>query len=81
MDKVNPTINDLFKQLGLPNSDGEVQAFISSHGPIADTVKLHQAPCWNSAQSSFLKEVIDKDSEWSYLADELDMLLREVPKE
>lgn len=80
MDKVNPTINDLFKQLGLPSSDVEVQNFIATHGPIAETVRLHEAPCWTTAQAAFLEQVIDDDGDWSYLADELDTLLREIPE-
>ncbi|MAM71207.1 MAG: hypothetical protein CMP91_08715 [Gammaproteobacteria bacterium] len=76
MDKAIPSVNDLFKQLGLPSSDVEVEAFINAHGPIKDNVKLYEAPCWSSSQAGFLKDIIDDDSEWSYLADELDALLR-----
>lgn len=58
MEEPNPTVNDLFKQLGLPDSDEEVRLFIATHGPIADTVKLHEAPCWTPAQSALLQEII-----------------------
>lgn len=76
MEKVNPTLKDLFKQLGLPNKDEEVQSFIVRHKPLPQNMKLHEAPCWTSAQSAFLEEIISNDSDWSYLADELDTQLR-----
>tara|TARA_R110000772_G_scaffold15931_12_gene45777 strand:+ start:1353 stop:1586 length:234 start_codon:yes stop_codon:yes gene_type:complete len=76
MNKVNPTLKDLFKQLGLPNQDADIQSFIELHKPLSETMKLHQAPCWSAAQSAFLEEVISNDGDWSYLADELDTLLR-----
>ncbi len=80
MEKPNPTVNDLFKQLGLPHSDEEVRHFVATHGPIPDTVKLHEAPCWTQAQSALLQEIIDDDAAWSYLVDELDALLRLEPE-
>lgn len=76
MEKVNPTVNDLFKQLGLPNSDEEIRSFLERYKPIPETMKLHEVPCWNKAQSAFLEEIIKDDGDWSYLADELDALLR-----
>jgi hypothetical protein len=80
MEKPNPTVNDLFKQLGLPHSDEEVRLFIATHGPIAETVKLYEAPCWTPAQAALLQEIIEDDASWSYLADELDALLRMEPE-
>jgi len=76
MEKVNPTLNDLFKQLGLPNSDEEIHHFLERYKPIPETMKLYQAHCWNQAQSEFLEQLIEEDGDWSYMADELDALLR-----
>lgn len=76
MAKVIPTLNDLFKQLGLPDSDDEIQAFINAYQPRAETIKLHEAPNWTAAQSALLEEIINEDGNWSYLADHLDVLLR-----
>jgi hypothetical protein len=76
MAKITPTINDLFKQLGLPDSDEEIQVFINSYKPTSKTVKLYEAPFWTPAQAALLEQIIHEDGNWSYLADHLDVLLR-----
>lgn len=76
MDKVNPTLRDLFKQLGLPCKDADIHAFIEHYKPIPETIKLHEMPSWTTAQATLLDEAIKNDSDWSYVADALDTLLR-----
>jgi lysylphosphatidylglycerol synthetase-like protein (DUF2156 family) len=70
------TMNDLFSQLGLPSGDADVERFIASHAPLADAVTLPEAPFWNSAQATFLREEWIEDGDWVEVIDELDVFLR-----
>lgn len=73
-------LGTLFKQLGLNNTEEAIVAFISRNRPMANDVELHEAEFWNASQASFLKEAIEKDSDWAEIVDELNVLLREPPK-
>lgn len=73
---IAPTIYDLFAQLGLPNDDESIDAFIATHKPLPATLLLAQAPWWTPAQATFLREAIEEDGEWAIIVDELDDLLR-----
>lgn len=70
------SLNSLFLQLGLNNSDGAIDAFISKHRPLAHDVILHEAPIWSNSQAEFLKQAIADDADWSIVADQLDSMLR-----
>ena len=70
------TLNSLFAQLGLESSDQAIDRFIASHPPIPDTVLLHEASCWNEAQSAMLREAISCDADWAEVVDQLDTRLR-----
>ena len=76
MAKLAPTLDDLFKQLGLPDSDDEIQVFINAYKPTPATMKLYEAPYWTATQALLLEEIINEDGNWSYLVDHLDVLLR-----
>jgi hypothetical protein len=76
MDMTKHTINTLFAQLGLPNSDAHIDAFIVSH-ELQDTTRLQDAPFWDEAQQQFLTESLQEDGEWSEVVDELDVRLRQ----
>jgi len=76
MDTTKHTINTLFAQLGLPNSDAQIDAFIASHS-IADTTLLQDAPFWGEAQQHFIAESLAVDGDWSEVIDELDVRLRQ----
>jgi len=39
------TLNTLFAQLGLDDSDQAIEKFISDHAPIPETTSLPDAPC------------------------------------
>ena len=41
----------LFEQLGLPNDPESIRAFIHTHAPLADSVRLEDAPFWTSSQT------------------------------
>lgn len=73
------TLNDLFAQLGLPSADAEIEHFITRHAPLADDIRLCDAPFWNAAQSTFLREEWCEDGDWAELVDELDLALRRPP--
>lgn len=70
------TLNLLFAQLGLPDDEAGMRSFLEQHGPLSPEVILSAAPWWSAAQSAFLREAIDDDSEWAVAAGELDTLLR-----
>ncbi|HEX7891272.1 MAG TPA: DUF2789 domain-containing protein [Ramlibacter sp.] len=77
MESSNHTLKDLFGQLGLPDSHGEIEGFISRHRPLAAGVRLADAPFWTPSQSSFLRDEIDEDADWAELVDQLNLRLRE----
>lgn len=76
MDKSTHTLCDLFKQLGLPSDAAEVDAFIASHRPLDSAVKLSDAPFWNPAQRTLLRQQIEADADWAAWVDGLDARLR-----
>ena len=69
-------LKDLFEQLGLPSDGPSILAFIDAHRPLADAVKLAEAPFWNDSQSAFIREELQEDADWAELVDRLDVALR-----
>ncbi len=70
------TLKDLFAQLGLPNGDAEIAAFIKAHSPLPEFVKLADAPCWTQSQAAFLREELAEDADWAEVIDQLSAALR-----
>jgi len=70
------TLNNLFEQLGLPSDDAAIEAFIARHRPLDSNMKLSEAPFWNPAQASFLRDEILDDADWAEVVDRLDVLMR-----
>jgi hypothetical protein len=70
------TLNTLFAQLGLDDSDEAIEKFIASSCPIPESVPLHAAPCWSRGQSDLLREAIANDADWAEVVDQLNALLR-----
>lgn len=68
--------SELFAQLGLAPDAAAIDAFIRSHAPLAEDVRLAEAPFWNSAQAAFLREELAEDADWAELVDQLDAALR-----
>ena len=66
----------LFKQLGLPSEPEDIDEFIAKHRALSDGISIEHAPFWNDAQTQFLRQAIDDDSEWSEAVDQLDARLR-----
>ena len=77
MDTPIHSINNLFKQLGLPSDTAEVDAFIEMHRPLPDHYLLQEAPVWTASQATFLAEEIEDDADWAEVVDELNARLRE----
>ena len=76
MDTAKHDINTLFAQLGLPNSESQIDEFIASH-KLEDTTLLQNAPFWDEAQQHFLAESLKQDGDWSEIIDELDVRIRQ----
>lgn len=76
MDTSAHTIVGLFEQLGLGNSQKDVEQFIAKHGGLSPTTPLTEADFFNDSQKMFLTQEWTKDSEWVAAIDELDMSLR-----
>ncbi|MBR0566299.1 DUF2789 domain-containing protein [Azoarcus sp. L1K30] len=67
---------DLFKQLGLASDNAAIASFIQDHRPLPDDIKLADAPFWNEAQASFIREELLEDADWAEIVDQLDAALR-----
>lgn len=76
MDKFFHRFSELFAQLGLPNGEADIRAFIEQHSPLSDTVHLHEAPFWTSAQAALLREQLLVDADWAEVVDQLNLALR-----
>lgn len=74
MDTSAHTLSTLFAQLGLDNNEQAIADFIRQHKLTAG-IAIQDAPYWNSAQASFLRESLKQDAEWCEIIDELNTLL------
>ncbi|WP_115717944.1 DUF2789 domain-containing protein [Gallaecimonas mangrovi] len=70
------SLGELFAQLGLPDGHGDIETFIANHNGLNARVNLADAPFWNQAQASFLREGLKADSDWAESIDELNVRLR-----
>lgn len=77
MDTHNKDMSTLFEQLGLDSDEASIEAFIASHRPLPDDMKVSAAPFWSESQASFLKEEIMADADWEPIIDELNVRLHE----
>ncbi len=76
MEQFEHTLNNLFAQLGLPDSDNDIDLFIQQHCPIPENISIEEAEFWSNSQSQFLKEALIEDSDWVEVIDQLDVRLR-----
>lgn len=77
MDLTNHGLGDLFAQLGLPNEEGDIQAFVTEHRPLPDGLRLADAQFWTVAQAQFLREQVREDADWAEVVDQLNLMLHE----
>ena len=69
---------DLFAQLGLPNTEKDIQDFICKNRPLCGDVLLVDAPFFTENQADFIREKRGEDSPtWTIIIDKLNALLRE----
>lgn len=76
MEKSVHPLSDLFAQLGLASEPEAIAAFIRTHAPLPEHIRLADAPFWNPAQASFLRDEINEDADWAEVVDQLNAALR-----
>ncbi len=79
MERTPPSMQALFDQLGLPSDADSIRRFIAEHGPLPNTVRLHEAPFWNEVQAKFLRDAFLDDADWIETVDTLNAQLHEQP--
>lgn len=79
MDTTSVTLNRFFAQLGLPDDDPGIDAFIAAHRPLPMSLRLHEAPFWSPAQAQLIREKLQEDGEWAVVVDGLNVRLRADP--
>lgn len=72
-----PTMTDLFAQLGLDTHEVAIEQFIATH-QLPSGVFLNQADYWTPSQSAFIQEEWRRDNIWSHILDELNIRLHET---
>ena len=77
MDLSTHSVSDLFAQLGLPNEERDIEAFVASHRPLPGGARLADAPFWTEAQARFLRDEILEDADWAEVVDQLNLMLHE----
>lgn len=70
MNILEPNIELLFEQLGLPSDEAQISAFVASH-QLEKDMSLLKAPFWNAGQKQFLLEKLFGDDEWAPVVDQL----------
>ncbi len=71
-----PSMTNLFLQLGLEESPEAIASFISSH-QLDTGVGVADAPFWSDAQRQFLAESLQADAAWTTVVDELNEALHQ----
>ena len=69
-------LSDLFRQLGLPDDQVSIEAFVLQHRPLSSSVRLSEAGFWTESQRTFLSEEIAEDADWAEVVDDLNRRLR-----
>lgn len=75
MDTSSHTMEALFAQLGLPNSETAMDNFMQNNHLPAE-IPLERAAFWSAGQAQFLHEAIAEDADWAEVVDHLDAQLR-----
>ncbi len=71
-----PSMTNLFLQLGLEETPEAIASFISSH-QLDTGVEVADAPFWSDAQRQFLAESLQADAAWTTVVDELNEALHQ----
>ncbi|MBU2977158.1 DUF2789 domain-containing protein [Alteromonas sp. C1M14] len=70
-----PTMEDLFTQLGLKNSPQAINQFIDKHRGMNSKRHIEEAPFWNDSQATFLRSALLEDADWVEVIDQLNTQL------
>ncbi|THU02011.1 DUF2789 domain-containing protein [Lampropedia puyangensis] len=76
MNTAEPRMSNLFKQLGLDDSDQAIADFIVGHQLPTDVV-ICDAPFWDASQRQFIVEQMKADAPWALIIDALNESLHE----
>ncbi|MBU4610745.1 DUF2789 domain-containing protein [Achromobacter sp. GG226] len=76
MNTAEPTMTNLFLQLGLDADEAAIANFIRTRQLPAD-VHIADALYWNDAQRQFVAEQIKADAPWAIVVDQLNESLHE----
>lgn len=68
-------MGSLFSQLGLSNQPTDIDRFIETHRGLPANMDLADAPFWNMAQASFIRESLNEDADWAEVIDQLSAML------
>jgi len=74
MDTSLHTMPNLFQQLGLSNDEQAINDFVRSH-QLPNNVLIQHAGFWSAAQTAFIEECLDDDSDWAEVVDQLNAQL------
>lgn len=74
IDTVEVRMTNLFRQLGLDSSEQGVADFIKKH-ELDPNTPISAAPFWTDAQRALLSELLESDSDWAVVVDELSVSL------
>jgi hypothetical protein len=75
MDMSDHSMQALFSQLGLSNSDTAIDNFMGNNHLPAE-IPLENAAFWSAGQAQFIREAISQDADWAEVVDHLDAQLR-----
>ena len=75
------SMTNLFNQLGLASEPADIEGFIEAHRPLADELRLAEAPFWTVSQAGLLREQVLEDADWVGIIDKLDGGLRQAKTE
>lgn len=76
MDSPFHSLENLFLQLGMDNSPDSIDAFIKQNR-LKATQALEDASFWTTAQSAFIRECLNEDSDWAEVVDQLNVMLHD----
>ena len=74
MDTSMHTMENLFLQLGLSNTETDIDEFIATHHIHANE-SIVQAHFWTAVQAEFIQECLTEDSDWAEVVDHLNTQL------
>lgn len=76
MHNAHHRMSELFKQLGLLDTDAQIQSFLAKHRHLPARCLLADADFWTESQANFLRDAVAQDSDWSVIVDQLSQALR-----